>query len=321
VLMSLLLRALPRAERYVLLERLGRGGAAEAWRARREGGLLVEEVCVKRPLFSLSGEQRRALVEEARLLSRVRHANVVSLLDALEDDSGGIFLVLELVRGVDLRALSRALCARGERTSPALVAAIGVALCRALAAAQRSLPAGLVHRDVTPHNVLLSAEGEIKLADFGIARALDRERWTRAGVVKGKTAYVSPEQLRGEELDVRSDLFSVGVLLYELLTGQRPFGDGSQISTLHAIATGARLPLARAAPHAPARLTRVVEQFLAPECSRRPPSADLAGRLLAPCAGDQLAIDELRRLVRSARGPGLVSGRPARAGALELDRR
>lgn len=310
--MSLELEVLDRAERYFLISRLGRGGAGETWQARRETGLLSQEVCIKRPIRPLEPSQRRALLEEARVLASVRHANVVSLLDVAEERSRGVFLVLELVRGLDLKALTAALARRGQSLSPGAVAAVGVRLCRALAAAQRSVRGGLVHRDVTPHNVLVSTEGEVKLADFGVARAFDRERWTRTGLVKGKTAYVSPEQLRGEVLDVRSDLFALGVLLFELLCGRRPFPGRLGGSLLHAIANDERLPLADLAADAPVGLVRVVEQLLAHDRDARPASADVAARLLAPEGAGQAATDELRRALLAASGPGLRRTLPGR---------
>lgn len=312
--MSSFVRPLPREQRYVLLERLGRGGAAETWRAQRQGGLIDDEVCLKRPLFRLDEGQRRALIEEARLLARVRHANVVSLIDALEDECGGVFLVLELVRGSDLRFVNRSHALHDRRFPAGVVAHIGLALCRALGAAQRAVPGGIVHRDVTPHNVLVSYEGQIKLADFGIARASDRERWTCSGHVKGKSAYLSPEQIRDAKLDARSDLFSVGVVLYELIAGQRPFGDGSSIATLRAIENNERAPLVRAAPAVPEELAAVVEQLLEPERDRRPQSPDDAARLLSPLADEQLAIDELSRSVWALRGPGPTAVRPVQHG-------
>jgi len=309
--MLLELEVADRSERYVLLSRLGRGGACETWRARRDTGLVPQEVCVKRPIRRLEPLQRRALLEEARVLARVRHANVVSLLDVVEERSGGVFLVLELVRGLDLKALTVALGRRGEELSPQAVAAVGMRVCRALAAAQRAVQGGLVHRDVTPHNVLVSGEGEVKLADFGVARAFDRERWTRTGLVKGKMAYVSPEQLRGERLDVRSDLFTLGILLYELLAGRRPFPGCPCGSPLGAIANDDRLPLAALVPGAPARLVQVVEQMLSHDREARPASADVAARLFAPSCSEQAATDELRRAVRAASGPGVRRARPA----------
>jgi serine/threonine-protein kinase len=287
----------------VLVRPLGRGGTAEAWLARREGGLFAEEVCIKRSLRHLNRVERRALLEEARLLARIRHGNVVQLLDALEDEAGEVFLALELVRGLDLRGLSRALGQRGRALRPPVVAAIGMYLCRALAAAQRAIPQGIVHRDVTPHNVLVSCEGEIKLADFGIARAFDREAWTRAGLIKGKTGFFSPEQLRGNALDVRSDLFAVGVILYELLLGHRPLFE-------HARDIGARVAeycarLTQLGPGIPLGLRDAVACLLAAERSDRPATADAAARLLSAFTDEQRAIDELRQTLSDVCAPAL----------------
>lgn len=278
---------------YVLVRPLGRGGTAETWLARREGGLFPEDVCIKRSLRHLNRLERRALLEEARLLARIRHGNVVQLLDALEDGAGEVFLALELVRGVDLRVLSRALGQRGRVLRPAVIAAIGMYLCRALAAAQRAIPAGIVHRDVTPHNVLVSREGEIKLADFGIARAFDRDAWTRSGLIKGKTGFFSPEQLRGDALDVRSDLFAVGVILYELLIGHRPLLEHARDVAAHVAEYCAEL--ARLGPSIPIGLRDAVACLLAAERSDRPATADAAARLLSMFTDEQRAIDELRQ--------------------------
>ncbi len=279
--------------RYVLVRPLGRGGTAETWLARREGALFSEDVCIKRSLRYLNRDERRSLLEEARLLARIRHANVVQLLDAHESEAGEVFLVLELVRGLDLRVLSRALSRRGRALRPAVIAAVGMYLCRALAAAQRAVPAGIVHRDVTPHNVLVSLEGEIKLADFGIARAFDRERWTRSGLIKGKTGFFSPEQLRGDALDVRSDLFAVGVILFELLLGYRP-------SFEHTRDVARRLgecldALSRLGPEIPLGMRDTVAALLAAERSDRPSSADLAARALSVFTNEQRVIEELRQ--------------------------
>jgi len=295
--MSRLLRCRSRIDQYILIERLGSGGAAEVWRALRRGPLLTEEVCIKLPLHEGHVAVRRALLEEARLLSRVRHANVVSLLDVLEGETGTVFLVLEWVRGLDLRTLEAVLDGAGQRLSPAAVAWVGLGVCRALAAAQRTGLGGLVHRDVTPHNLLVSVEGEVKLADFGIARALDRECWTAAGHVKGKTGYVSPEQVRGEELDVRSDLFAVGVVLFELLAGSPPFLGSSRASTVRAISNAERPPLRAVAPTVPNDLVLVVERLLEHQRDRRPRTADEAVRLLSPMARPSTA-QELGRWAR-----------------------
>jgi eukaryotic-like serine/threonine-protein kinase len=302
-----------RHDHYVLVRPLGRGGNAETWLARREGGLFPDEVCIKRPLRHLNRSERRALLEEARLLARIRHVNVVQLLDALEDEAGEVFLALELVRGVDLRVLTRGLARRGRGLRPAVIAVIGTCLCRALGAAQRAVPEGIVHRDVTPHNVLVSREGEVKLADFGIARAFDREQWTRAGLVKGKAGFFSPEQLRGELLDVRSDLFAVGVVLYELLLGQRPTLESTGAAEAN-VGACAEL-LAQRLPALPLGLIDTVASLLATERRDRPASADIAARLLSAFTDEQHAIEELRRNVADACSIELieVNGGPNRS--------
>jgi serine/threonine protein kinase len=290
-----------RSDRFALVRPLGRGGTAETWLARRVGGLFPEEVCIKRLHRSLDREGRRSLLEEARLLARVRHVNVVQLLDGLEDEAGEVFLVLELVRGVDLRTLSRALARRGRAVRPAVVAAIAMYLCRALAAAQRAVPGGIVQRDVTPHNVLVSFEGEIKLADFGIARAFDREPWTRVGLVKGKTGFFSPEQLRGDVLDVRSDLFAVGIICFELLLGYRPVVErGVELELRLA---ECRAALARLGPAIPLGLRDAIAGLLAAERSDRPATADSAARLLSAFTDEQRAIDELRQNLADVANP------------------
>jgi serine/threonine-protein kinase len=201
---------------------------------------------------------------------------------------------------MDLRVLSRALACRGRVLRPAVVAAVAMYLCRALAAAQRAVPGGLVHRDVTPHNVLVSLEGEIKLADFGIARAFDREQWTRAGLVKGKTGFFSPEQLRGDALDVRSDLFAVGIISFELLLGYRPIIEhGAEIELRLA---ECRAALARLGPAIPLGLSDAIACLLAAERSDRPASADAAARLLSGFTDEQRVIDELRQNVADVCG-------------------
>ena len=195
-----------------MLSCIGRGATGGVYRARTAESLVgfAREVCIKRLAGQLSADGERAMREEARLLASVRHANVVSLLAMGQEPSGAPFLVLELIDGADLRVLQKAVARQSDPEGPAGVLPdkvalyVGCALVRALGAVQRAMP-GLVHRDVTPHNVLVSREGEVKLTDFGIALALDRARWTMPTVVKGKWGYMAPEQIRGEPLDARSD--------------------------------------------------------------------------------------------------------------------
>ncbi len=289
--------------RLALIESIGRGGFAEAWRARRLGGVVEDDVCVKLPLCKLSHEQRKYFIEEARVMSRVRHSNIVALLDALEHESYGVVIVMEWVQGITLARL----CASARRGAPlpdCVVASVGACLCRALGAAQRAVEGGVVHRDVTPGNVLISREGEVKLCDFGIARARDRQAWTGRGRVKGKSAYVSPEQLAGETLDVRSDLFAVGVVLHELLTGERPFTGAGPAETLRNIADGRRRPAPPSWHRCQRELRACVDALLARDPAARPFSADAAGRALARLANPQRAFDLLGCWARVG-GPGI----------------
>lgn len=273
--------------RYELLERIGHGGAGVVYRALDLACGFPRAVCVKRLGAELPPEQACMLREEARLLASVRHSNVVSLLALGQDGKEAApFLVLELVDGWNLRRLCRALdaatCVAGDGFLPDRVAVyVACALLRALGAVQRALP-GLVHRDVTPHNVLVSQEGEVKLSDFGIALALDRARWTRPSFVKGKLGYMAPEQIRDEDLDVRTDLFAVGVVLYELLTRVRPWGAGTGMNELPAILAGAGIPLATHRPKLDPALVQAVERLLRARREERFACPDDALRALAP---------------------------------------
>jgi serine/threonine protein kinase len=281
--------------RYELAERIGQGGSGEVFRAR-DLAEFSREVCVKRLSGRIEGDQARALRDEAQVLGSVRHANVVGLLAVGEEPGGSPFLVLELIRGMTLRALCRAVerSARVTKSGylPDLVAVhIICAVLRALGAAGRAL-SGLVHRDVTPHNVLVSREGEVKLGDFGIAIARGRVEWARPASVRGTIGYIAPEQLRGEVLDARADLFAVGVMLYELLTRTRPPAD------LAAIERGGIAPLATLRPLLARSLADAVDRLVAPRAEDRFPTADDALRVLAPHGAGDLGSLRLAELLR-----------------------
>ena len=281
--------------RYELLQRLGQGACAAAWRALDHGAPHPRLVCVKLVHGTLDESQARSLREEMRLLSLVRHANVVSMLDAGEED-GRPFLVLELIDGRDLRDVSRA---RSPALLPERTAVhVACAILRALAAVHRVLP-GLVHRDVTPHNVLVSNDGEVKLTDFGIALAKGRARWTGASIVKGKFGYMAPEQIRGEELDERVDLFAVGVILYELLTGLRPASPRTGMDELRAIERGKLVSLGDRTNSVQRELAAVVDRLLGVDRSRRVASAEEALRALAPFGDGDLGSLRLASILRT----------------------
>jgi serine/threonine-protein kinase len=227
--------------KYRLVEHLASGGMADVWRAEMPGPQgFVKEVALK----LVRGEHRgddafvRMFVREARLASRLSHANVVQVFDFDQID-GQHYLAMELVRGRTLRAVLDRCRELGLRFGLPRAVHVGAEVARALAYAHRledgGRPAGLVHRDVSPQNVLVSFEGEVKLADFGIALAAGAAEHTRSGTVKGKLAYMAPEQARGEPVDARADVFALGVVLWEACTGRRLFARDGDAATLAAL--------------------------------------------------------------------------------------
>ena len=198
------------------------------------------------PEFSDDPEFVRMFVDEVRVASYLKHPNVAQMHDY--GQVGRVYyLTMDFVAGVNLRTLTR----RGHPVPQEIVANIGYGVAAALEHAhtltdEQGASLNLVHRDVTPHNIMVSFEGEVKLLDFGIAKARTQAERTRSGVLKGKYAYMSPEQIRGRPLDGRSDLFSLGAVLFESLTGVRTFGGAKPVEIL-------RL-LTEAEPVAPATL-------------------------------------------------------------------
>jgi serine/threonine protein kinase len=224
----------PRAlKKYELLRLLGRGGMAEVYLARTRGLAGFEKLAVVKRLLPRLARHPRFVgmfLDEARLAARLHHANINQVYEIDEVD-GEVFLAMEFVPGKDARALTRSLAAE-KRTMPiehAIAIAIGIAAglhhAHNLAGADGQ-PLGIVHRDVTPHNVIIGFDGSVKLIDFGIAKAKDRSVTTVAGGLKGKFGYMSPEQCLSQPLDRRSDIFSLAVLLRELTTGRRLFQSG-----------------------------------------------------------------------------------------------
>ncbi len=255
---------------YRLVRRLGVGGMAETFEATRIGaGGFAQRVCLKRvlPAFSDDEEFVSRFQREAKLAARLRHTNIVGVIDAGEID-GAHYMALELVDGVDLRSLLKS--SPGERLSPDTVALIGMDLAYALEHAHGAL----VHRDISPSNILLSRSGEAKLADFGIAKAIDNANVTASRSAKGKIPYMAPERMRGESVDGRADLFSLGVVLFEALSGARPFDGVHDVETMRKILEGDRVSLSEAAPDAPEQLRKVVERLIEVDVDARIQSAN-----------------------------------------------
>ena len=198
----------------------------------------TKQVVLKRILPTLAADPAfvRMLVDEAHIASTLNHSNLVQVLDLGKADDQ-FFLVLEFVDGWSLEQVRRRAQKAKLKFPLPLALYVTSALCRALAyvhtrKSRNGKPLEIVHRDVGPQNVLLSREGEVKLADFGIAKAIGKQEKSATGVIKGKFAYMSPEQSIGAELDARSDLFSVGTLLYILTTGKKPFDGPTDLDVL-----------------------------------------------------------------------------------------
>lgn len=317
---------------YVVMERIAVGGMAEVFRAeRRVPGRGLESVVIKRMLPALAAEAaaREMMRDEARLGGLVRHEGVVRVLGHGEE-AGQPYLVLEHVPGVDLWRLGRALTREGKSLGVGLAAYVATCLCRALHAVheatdERGAPLGLVHRDVSPSNVLLGVDGRVKLADFGIAQAdVSRALASTAMLAraKGKLGYLSPEQVRGEPTDRRADVFAAAVIAAELLVGKPLFAGGSELAILLAIRDAQIRPLEESAHALPAELYGAVTRALAVEPDDRTPTAAALADALAPfaTAPETRARAELGALVMPIAGTSVSGTFRAVREATPLDR-
>ncbi|WP_434042932.1 MULTISPECIES: serine/threonine-protein kinase [Sorangium] len=321
-------RLLPcRLGRYTLFDHIGQGGMADLYLARVRTDLgAARLVAIKEvaPRFAHDPRFVEMLASEARLAAGLRHASIVQVEDLGRED-GALFIAMEYVEGFDLRELLRR-CARQKVKLPvAFSLLIVVEALQALAYAHRK---GVVHRDVSPSNVLLSFEGEIKLCDFGIARAHERSGGALDEALQGKAGYMSPEQARGEPLDARSDLFTTGVLLWELLAGRRMYSAGPGASLSKEDARGELLDLARRAEIPPLverglpeeeALHAIVARALAVAPDDRYPSAAAMLRdVAAYAAAAELTASPLRfgAWLRDNFGAEMVAARRARERAV-----
>jgi len=303
--------------KYRLDHRLGGGGMAEVFIGSMLGAEgFSRRVAIKRvlPGYSDNPAFAQMFISEAQISSRLAHPNIVSVLDFDRDPEGRLFLVMELVEGKDLDALA----ASGPLPIPVVIFAITEVL-RGLGHAH-DLPTsagmrGIVHRDVSPHNVLLSWDGAVKVSDFGIAKARNASEATASVFIKGKPAYMSPEQANGQPLDGRSDLFAVGVMLWEMLVGQRLFVGADTMSTLAAVLFG-QIPRPRSLrPDIPADLERVTMKLLERDLPARYPTAeDAIDDLLACEQASKSGREQLIRVLAErypqeapVRGSGLKS--------------
>jgi tRNA A-37 threonylcarbamoyl transferase component Bud32 len=259
--------------KYQLVERLGHGGMAEVWRAKILGPAGFERtVVVKRILpHRVDDAAHLAMFErEARLSARLNHSNIVQVfeLGRVEDE---YFLAMEYVEGHNLADLLRRHGELGELPSPGFAAYATREVARALAYAHaladdNGQPLRIVHRDVSPSNVMLAVDGAVKLLDFGVAKALDdpgEQSQTRTGELKGKFGYMSPELLDGHAIDHRVDLWATGVMLHELCTGRRLFRGATEVMTIDLVRAGVVPPPSSVNPAVPPELDRICLRALA----------------------------------------------------------
>jgi len=256
--------------KYTLLERINVGGMAEVFKAKTFGVEGFERlVAVKRILPNIAEDEEfiTMFIDEAKIAVQLQHANIAQIFE-LGTYEDAYFIALEYVRGRDMRAIFDRLRQRGEILPLPQACYIIMQVCEGLDYAHNKRDSQgqelhLVHRDISPQNVLVGYEGEVKLIDFGIAKAAGKAGKTQAGILKGKFGYMSPEQVRGLPIDRRSDIFSVGICLYELLTNERLFVGESDFSTLEKVRNVEILPPSSYNRAIPPELEQIVLKALA----------------------------------------------------------
>src|SRR5580693_10212054 len=289
---------------YELLRRIATGGMAEVYLARRAGPHGFQKiVAVKRilPQYTRDPDFVAMFVDEARVCARLSHPNIVQVFDFGEQD-GELYMAMEYVEGTTGARLVRAAAARGDDVPLDVCLHIVLSILRALDYAHgvrdddgRSIL--LVHRDVSPGNVLIDRSGGVKLTDFGIARAAEIERRTDAGQLKGKLGYMSPEQVVGRELDARSDIFTVGIVMAELLVLRPLFSGGKELDVLIRIRDADLTPIDRAGGRVPDDVRAVLFRALSRDPVLRWPSATAFAE----------ALEEIARRRRLQIGPSRLA--------------
>ncbi|MHA7632542.1 protein kinase domain-containing protein [Corallococcus sp. M7] len=294
--------------KYQLVRKLASGGMAEVFLAKAAGPRGFEKTLVlKRILPHLAEDE--AFVEmflgEAQLAARLDHPNVVQIFDFGEVD-GSYFLAMEYIDGPTLRRLvKRSMELKqplplGVCAKMVAAAAEGLAFAHELSDPETGAPLGLVHRDISPENVLVSRQGAVKVVDFGIAKVAGQSHRTATGVVKGKVAYMPPEQLQARPMDGRVDVYALGIVLYELLTGKRPFEATTDVSMMQAILFEPFVPAVQRRPDLPESMQRILEKALAKDREQRYPDcrafqADLERFVLS--LGEPVGAYQIARLV------------------------
>jgi serine/threonine-protein kinase len=302
--------------RYEVIDRLAIGGMAEVFVCCERGlGGLERLAVVKRilPQLSVHAAFIEMFLAEARYVARLNHPNVVQVFELAEDEQHAPFLAMEYIAGNSIRELIVAAIEKDQRTPIGAAVGMIVQACAGAHAAHEladsaGRPLGLVHRDISPHNLMVTGEGHVKLLDFGIAKATETafaDDHTRTGGLKGKVHYMSPEQCKQHPLDRRSDVFALGIVLWETLAQERLFRRGSELEAMQAITGGERKDLSKIRSDVPRELLKILERALAPAKEDRFTTADeMRKALLDACALHHIACgaDEVAAFVRPLLG-------------------
>jgi len=311
---------------YQLVDRVAIGGMAEVFKAKRAGVEGFEKiVAVKRilPHLSENKEFLDMFVDEAKMVAGLAHPNIVQIFD-LGRIEKSYYIAMEYVHGRDLRTIMRRAREKGLRMPLDLSLRVMGQVCAALEYAHRKKddkgrPMQIVHRDVSPQNILISFEGDVKLVDFGIAKAATKASNTDRGALRGKLLYMSPEQAWGRPIDRRSDVFSLGIVLYEMVTETKPFvGAGTEVSILELVRQCVITPAREINPRVPEPLDRVIMKALAREPDERYQDAGQMQRGLERFLRERPPVSarDLARFLellfdRSEREDGVVEHKPS----------
>ena len=274
---------------YTLERFVASGGMAEVFLARRNDGALPPDVrlCVKRILAEVQKQPEYLTMfkDEAALSMRLIHPNIVRVFD-FGDVGGRLYMAMEYVDGMDLGTLQRKLRGKTEALSVPHALQIGVDICAGLAHAhtlvdEQRRPLKLIHRDVSPQNIMISSRGEVKLTDFGIAKAVGRETHTATGMIKGKVQYMAPEQALGQHIDQRIDQFAAGIVIWEMVTGARLFADKSELLVFEKIIRQPTPKASSVRAEVPAVVDQVIARALAKSPDERYPDMRAFGAALS----------------------------------------
>ena len=270
----------PTLGRYQVINRIASGGMAEVFLAKAVGAMGFQRLVAVKLIhanFTRDPEFVNMFIDEARIAMHLHHRNIVQVFD-LDSETDTYFIAMEYVHGVNLYDLYERIASQGRWIEVPMALYLVAEVSKGLHFAHTRTGAGgkplnIVHRDISPQNVLLSFEGEVKITDFGIATAAERLHQTAAGIVKGKYAYMAPERLQEKPIDARVDVFSVGVLLYELLVGENPFAGSSAVDTIENVLNRkVPAPSERGAPVS-RRLDEICLKALSKDPALRYPSA------------------------------------------------